>query len=362
MKKMALVLQGGGALGAYEHGVVTRLVELGWQPVAVAGVSIGAINAAAIAGARGGDVATSLKRLWDAITLKASPFWPSDQQALFSMWGNPRFYQLRTDYLNMPGWTSMCDVTPMRKTLKEVCDFNQINDWEHMRLSVTATNVATGCLVSFSNHVADPNATHRVTPRVKKQTITPDHILASGSLPPGFPMTQIDGAHYWDGGLFDNTPIEALLDLLDDEEIDSLPIFVLNLFPTQGGIPKNLMEVKGRMMEITYENRFWARYEEPGAGLSHFTDMLEGLEHDLPEESPIRSSPAYRRLLRLRALKNMQVITAEHTGMAGGADFSAYGVERRFEIGYKATDKYLAEHPSFSKARSSVQSSAAAAA
>src|SRR5690349_20936748 len=229
MRKMALVLQGGGALGAYESGVVTRLVELGWQPVAVAGVSIGAINAAVIAGARGGDVAASLKRIWSAITLKENPFWPSSQQALFSMFGNPRFYNLRKDFHNMAGWTSLCDVDPMRGTLDEICDFNQINNWKHMRLSVTATNVATGGLVSFSNHITDPNASHRVTPKVKKMSITADHILASGSLPPGFPMTKIDGEHYWDGGLFDNTPIEALLDLLDDDEIETLPIFVLNL-------------------------------------------------------------------------------------------------------------------------------------
>jgi len=349
MQKMALVLQGGGALGAYEYGVVTRLVELGWQPVAVAGVSIGAINAAAIAGARGGDVAAGLKRLWETITMKAIPFWPPDQQAFFSMWGNPRFYQLRTDYLKIMEWTSLCDVSPMRETLKGLLDFDQINDWRHMRMSVTATNVATGGQVSFSNHVTDPSAAHRVTPRVQKLRITPDHILASGSLPPGFPMTQIDGVHYWDGGLFDNTPIESLLDLLDEDEIETLPIFVLNLFPTHGGIPTNMMEVKGRMMEITYENRFWARYEEPESGLIPFTDMLLRLEHELPKDSSVRSSEAFRRLRRLRALKNLQVISAEHTGMAGGTDFSAYGIEQRFNIGYQAVDDYFSDQHSDKK-------------
>jgi len=362
MPKMGLVLQGGGALGAYESGVVTRLFELDWQPVAVSGVSIGAINTAAIAGAPGGDIPASLKRLWDAITLKESPFWPANQQAFFSVWGNPRFYQLRTDFLNMMQWTSLCDVSPMRETLKTLLDFDQINDWTHIRCSVTATNVATGGQVSFSNHVTDPNAPHRVTPRVKNLRITPDHILASGSIPPGFPMTQIDDVYYWDGGLFDNTPIEALLDLLDDDEVDTLPIFVLNLFPTRGGIPKNLMEVKGRMREITYENRFWARYEEPEAGLIPFTDMLEGLEHDLPKDSPIRSMEAFRRLRRFRALKNLQVISAEHTGMAGGADFSAYGIEQRFNIGYQAVDDYFSDQHSDKKMnqRSTMDKAAAA--
>src|SRR4051812_36510613 len=249
----------------------------------------------------------------------------------------------------MMQWTSLCDVSPMRETLKALLDFDQINDWTHIRCSVTATNVATGGQVSFSNHVTDPNAPHRVTPKVQKMRITPDHILASGSLPPGFPMTEIDGVYYWDGGLFDNTPIEALLDLLDDDEVSTLPIFVINLFPTHGGIPRNLAEVKGRMMEIAYENRFWARYEEPKAGLAPFTDMLDGLERELPKGSPIRSTEPFRRLRRLRALKNMNVVSAEHTGMAGGADFSAYGIEQRFNIGYQAVNDYFAEQPARTK-------------
>lgn len=344
MQRMGLVLQGGGALGAYESGAVTRLVELGWQPVAVTGVSIGAINTAAIAGAIGGDIPASLKRLWDAITLATNPFWPANQQALFSMLGNPHFYQLRTDFLNMTRWTSLCDVSPMRKTLDALLDFEQINDWRHIRCSVTATNVATGGQVSFSNHVTDPGVPHRVTPKVQKMKITPDHILASGSLPPGFPMTKIDGVNYWDGGLFDNTPIEALFDLLDEEEISTLPVFVINLFPTHGGIPQNLAEVQGRMMEIAYENRFWAAYEDPQAGLVPFTDMLEGLDRDLPSDSPIRTTEPFRRLRRLRALKNLNVISAKHTGMAGGADFSAYGIEQRFKIGYDAVNHYFNQH------------------
>ena len=87
MPRMGLALQGGGALGAYEYGAVTRLVELGWEPVAVAGVSIGAATAAAVAGARDGDVCASIKRLWHEITLKPLPYWPSDLQSyFFAVW------------------------------------------------------------------------------------------------------------------------------------------------------------------------------------------------------------------------------------------------------------------------------------
>ena len=237
MPKMGLVLQGGGALGAYEYGAVTRLVELDWEPVVVTGVSIGAATAAAIAGARGGDICASLKRLWEAITLSPLPFWPAERQATLSIFGNPGFWHSRHDLYNYTKWTSLCDVSPMRKTLAKVCDFERLNDASKMRIAVTATNVQTGDQVSFSNYVANADAIHYVTPKIKPVNLTPDHILASGSLPPGFPMTVIDGVPYWDGGLFDNTPIEILLDLLEHDEIDHLPIFIVNLFATHANPP-----------------------------------------------------------------------------------------------------------------------------
>jgi NTE family protein len=339
MPKMGLVLQGGGALGAYEYGAVTRLVELGWQPVAVTGVSIGAITTAAIAGARNDDICASLRQLWEAITLKPVPFLPANSQAMFSLFGNPGFWRSRNDIFNLSHWTSLCDVSPMRETLETICDFDQLNDPFHIRVSVTATNVATGGQDSFSNFTPKSLSPDGAKSRLRPLRLTPDHILASGSLPPGFPMTMIDGTAYWDGGLFDNTPIEALLDLLYEDEIEQLPIFVLDLFANRDAIPQNLMEVRGRMMEISYENRFWASH--PGTGLDHaaLASMLEGIARDLPADSPVRSSESFRRLQRLRALKNVKVIQADHAPMTGGMDFSAEGVKTRFDSGYAAVDK-----------------------
>jgi NTE family protein len=191
MPKMGLVLQGGGASGAYEYGAVTRLVELGWEPVAVTGVSIGAATAAAVAGARRKDIGESLKNLWEAITIDPAPFWPPDQQASFSVFGNPRFWRLRHDVLGYRRWTHFYDVSPMRVTLDEVCDFEQLNDAKHIRVAVTATDVQTGDQVSFANFVANPDSVHYVTPRISRVLLTPDHILASGSLPP------TDDRHRW---------------------------------------------------------------------------------------------------------------------------------------------------------------------
>jgi NTE family protein len=342
MPKMGLVLQGGGALGAYEYGAVTRLIELGWYPTAVTGVSIGAATAAAVAGARGGDICKSLKSLWDAITLDPVPFWPLERQATFSIFGNPRFWRMRQDVFDYRQWTSLYDVSPMHETLAQVCDFEQINDSSHMRLAVTATNVQTGDQVSFANYVGNPASVHYVTPKMSLVTLTPDHILASGSLPPGFPMTVIDGIPYWDGGLFDNTPIEPLLDLLEQSELENLPIFVVNLFATHSNPPANLREVQERMLEISFESRFLLAHADASGSLTEFTDTIEEIMRDLPLDSVARKRESYRRLVRFRALKNIKVIEAEHAPMTGGMDFSAHGVHTRYQSGHNAVDRFLA--------------------
>jgi NTE family protein len=190
-------------------------------------------------------------------------------------------------------------------------------------------------------YVANADAVHYVTPKIKPVNLTPDHILASGSLPPGFPMTVIDGVPYWDGGLFDNTPIETLLDLLEDDEIDHLPIFVVNLFATHATPPANLREVQERMLEITFESRFLLAHADADGSLSGFVQMIEDVMRDLPQDSPVRGSESFRRYVRFRALKNIRIIEADHAPMAGGMDFSAHGVRSRLQDGYKAVDKFF---------------------
>jgi NTE family protein len=348
MADMGLVLQGGGALGAYEYGVVTRLVELGWRPKAVTGVSIGAINAAAIAGAPDGRIAENLHRLWKAITLFEVPWLPANRQGFLSMFGNWNFFRPRTDFYNMLRWTSFCDVSPMLTTLRQICDFNLINDPDHIRFAVTATDIQTGGQVTFSNYFPEtarvardnPNKIERENTVSHRIRIAPEHVMASGSLPPGFPPTQIDGEQLWDGGLFSNTPIEALVDLLSEEDVESLPIFVVNLFASRQPSPRNLMEVQERMTELSYQNRFWAQYGGT-SGLSGFIDMLSGLDKDLPKDSAARKHRAYYWLQRLRALKNIHVIQAKPGPMTGGMDFSPYGVNTRYHAGRAAVDAHF---------------------
>jgi len=325
MTAIGLVLQGGGALGAYEFGAITGLCEAGLTPIAVTGVSIGAINAAAVAGARKGDIAASLKELWSAITIPSVPFLANKYQETLSMFGTRNFYKLRTDFYNMSNWTSLCDVGPMRETLARICDFDQINNPGHMRFAVTATHVAEGASARFTN---------------LETRITPDHILASGSLPPGFPMTEIDGHWYWDGGLFDNTPLRPMINLLTPDEARWLPIIVIDLFPTSDAVPTNLVEIKNRMMEISFENKFWDDFGGP-EGLVDYAQLLDELDRELPLNSSLRSRKAFQHLMAYRCLKNLKVIRSRHVPMTGGMDFSAFGIQTRYDHGYEAAREFL---------------------
>ncbi len=345
MKDMALILQGGGALGAFEYGAVTRLVELGWRPKAVSGVSIGAINAAAIAGAPDGDIVASLDRVWQAITLPNAPWLPASQQGFLSMFGNPRFYWPRLPGFDMAAWTSLYDTAPMRATLAQLCDFTQINDARHMRVGVTATDLQTGSLTTFSNHLPHAAAARKASAGCQHVShlaqLDPIHIMASGSLPPGFPALEIEGRLYWDGGLFSNTPIDALLNMLEPEEVDALPIFVLDLFPS-GGMPPpaNLMDVQARTTMLQYQNRFWAQY---GSDIEQYVAMLAGIDAELPSHSPLRERPDYQWLQRMRALKNLHVIQAPQAPLTGASDFSAYGIKQAWQNGRQAIDNYFAQ-------------------
>ena len=329
-KPVALVMQGGGALGAYEWGAVTRLCEAGFHPVAVVGVSIGAVNAAAIAGARGGDIAASLERMWRRLMMPTPWFVPEIMAETMSAFGNPAMYNIKTDYHTFPWWTAYCDVSPLRRTLREICDFNLINDPDHMRFAVTATEIATGELHRFCNTRPE-------------QRITPDHILASGALPPGFPMTVVNGKAYWDGGVFDNTPVRPLFELLTDKEADTVPIVLINLFPDQSvePIPTNMLQLKNRLMELTYENKFWDEFGgvQP---LKDYAAMIGDLGEAVPKESPLHGNDHFKALLKRRCLKNLHVIPSEHVPMVGGMDFSERSVWARFRLGHKAVDKHLA--------------------
>ncbi|MFP5393106.1 MAG: patatin-like phospholipase family protein [Gammaproteobacteria bacterium] len=342
LKPMALILQGGGALGAFEYGVVSELVESGWYPKAVTGVSIGAVNAAAIAGAKGGDIVASLHGIWEAITLPQVPFMAPSIQANLSLLGNPNFWTSRTDYLNVMGWNSLCNTTPMLGTLARHLDFEQLNNPDHIRIGVTATDVQSGRLTTFSNYIDEAAHPRSGNHHSVHSALTPAHIMASGSLPPGFPATVVDGRAYWDGALFDNTPMDALLNMLEPEDIANphFPIFTVDLFPTGDlPVPSNLVDVQTRTTTLQFQNRFWDEYGGSG-GMQGFIDMLDELER-VGKDSKLNEMPAFQWLMRQRALKQLQVIQGPTFVSGGDHDFSTYGVRQRYDAGREAAATHV---------------------
>lgn len=248
-RRTILVLQGGGALGSYQAGVFEGLAEAALQPDWIAGVSIGAINAAIIAGNPPDQRLARLQEFWRRITAPTAfipplplPGWQKLSQGVGAMnavmFGQPGFFHPRppAHWLGSDQPVSYYDTSALRRTLEELVDFDRIAAGE-TRLSVGAVKVETGQMVYFDS---------------ARQRITADHVLASGALPPGFAAIEIDGHAYWDGGLVSNTPLQYVID--ENPRTDSL-VFQVDLFPLHGKPPANLDEVAERAMDIRYASR-----------------------------------------------------------------------------------------------------------
>lgn len=258
--RVALVLQGGGALGAYQAGVYQALGEADIHPDWVAGISIGAINAAIIAGNPPEARVGKLRQFWELVTDgHALLGWPEEAASLVAkgdaarewfnqvsagrtlLTGTPGFFapRLPPPWLQPSGTpeaTSYYETGPLEATLERLIDFDRI-DAGLTRLSVGAVNVRSGNFVYFDT------TTHR---------IRPEHVLASGALPPGFAPVEIEGEHYWDGGLVSNTPLQWVVEA--EPRRDSL-IIQVDLWNARGRLPRTMSDVMVRQKEIQYSSR-----------------------------------------------------------------------------------------------------------
>jgi NTE family protein len=252
-----LVLQGGGALGSYQAGAFQALCASGFEPEWVAGISIGAINAAIIAGNAANKRVERLKEFWNMVSTGVSwnPITPGERArslfnetsaALIATFGVPGFFTPRIPPAPLwppgsPQSQSYYDTAPLKKTLENLVDFDRINDLK-TRLSVGAVGVTSGNFRYFDNY------------EFKKlgKKIGPEHIMASGALPPGFPSIVIEGEHYWDGGIASNTPLDFVL---DEETGRDLLIFQVDLFSARGELPMSLLEAAEREKDIRFSSR-----------------------------------------------------------------------------------------------------------
>jgi NTE family protein len=252
-EKNVLVLQGGGALGAYQAGAYEALSAAGIEPDWVAGISIGAINAAIIAGHPHDQRVPHLRKFWDLVSshLTLPPLaTDSNSRKLFNeasaafvaSTGAPGFFDPRLPpaVFHPPGTVqaiSLYDTGALKETLLQLVDFDFLNSGK-VRFSVGAVEVASGNLNYFDSTEVE---------------IRPEHIMASGALPPGFPPVEIDGKLYWDGGIVSNTPLQYVLDG-GIPRVDTC-VFQIDLFSARGTIPRTLFDVQEREKEIRYSSR-----------------------------------------------------------------------------------------------------------
>ncbi len=264
---IALVLQGGGALGAYQAGVYEALHKAGIRCNWIAGISIGAINAALIAGNAPQDRIGKLKAFWEMVcqphALGFSKFLPGLLQlapphplwhemagfysaALTTLQGQRGFFKPRL----MPPWASrdkdpeaasFYDVSDLRVTLERLVDFDRINSGR-LRLSLGAVNVATGNFKYFDSQDMAREG----------KRMGPEHVMASSALPPAFAPVEIDGEYFWDGGVVSNTPLEFILETVPRR--DTLA-FQVDLWSARGHVPGNIPDVLERQKDIQYSSR-----------------------------------------------------------------------------------------------------------
>lgn len=313
-----MVLQGGGALGSYQAGVYEALDRQSLRPHWVAGISIGAINAALIAGNPPERRVERLRAFWEQASSAPtpSPLLPGEaarrlsndmSAAIAATFGAPGIFQPRliSPWLaasGTPDALSVYDTTPLKITLERLVDFDRINSGE-TRLTVGAVNVLTGNSAIFDS---------------TQRRIGPEHIMASGALPPGLPPVIIDGAPYWDGGLVSNTPLEFVL---DEAGNDDLLIFQLDLFNARGPMPRTLLEVDERTKDIRYSSRTRMN-TDVNMRMHKSKAAMRSLLASLPNDFDDREDVAYlREMARENAVTVVQLIYRKRPYEGGTKDY-----------------------------------------
>jgi len=338
--RIALVLQGGGALGAYQGGAYQALHETGIEPDWISGVSIGAINSAIIAGNPLERRIERLQTFWDRITDRTVWLHTPDgdiyrqmrnaTSSLYTMLlGQPGFFAPHkmspwTSAAGAANATSYYDNGPLRETLLELVDFDLINS-KACRFSVGAVNVLSGNFIFFDN---------------AKHEILPEHVMASGALPPAFAATRIGTDYYWDGGIVSNTPLQHLL--AQDDDINSL-VFQVDLFSANGPLPRAMQDVMGRHKDIMYSSR-----------TRQVTDMFQRLQRwktrayklamKVPDADLSDEERAMRdKLARLPAHTILQLIYQQksYEGNAKDYEFSRTSMREHWQSGHEDTRRTL---------------------
>jgi NTE family protein len=339
---VVLVLQGGGALGAYQAGVYQALHEHGLMPGWVVGTSIGAINAALIAGNPPARRLERLKAFWDTVAHPdgVNMAKVSDAQRRFQirlnttdimLRGAPGFFAPRVFSVFPlglavdPEQASFYDTAALHTTLETLLDFDYLNSEAAMRLTVTAVKVTSGQLAHFDSRDVRINA---------------GHIRASGSLPPGFPPVRVDGDLYWDGGLYSNTPLESVLPRMPR---GGNLCFMVDLWSPEGAEPTTLDEVYTRQKDVTFASRS-ERHIADYVATQKLQRKLHEIQNRLPPE--LRTAEDDAELAMLGCDATLHIINLQYAGRdwhmaAKDVNFTKGSIEWRWDQGYADAQRAL---------------------
>lgn len=352
---VALLLQGGGALGSYQAGVYEALAEVDLHPNWVAGISIGAINSALIAGNAPENRVAALREFWELITTPSlipstlltslTNHYGSDDDLIRGwinqmsglstmMYGAAGFFRPRAlpPFLapnSTKGALSFYDTKPLHETLERLVDFDRINDG-HMRFSVGAVNVRTGNFEYFDT------TTHTIDAR---------HVMASGSLPPGFPAVEIDGESYWDGGVVSNTPLQWVLDSKPRQ--DTLA-FQVDLWSAIGDYPRDLTRQDVRLKDIRFSSRTRQNTDQFRKEQT-LRRALAHLAEQLPADISFENNEEIQKLLaeaddKVYNIAHLIYRAKGYEGDSKDYEFSRASMEDHWKAGYEDTVKTL-KHP-----------------
>ena len=340
--QVVLVLQGGGALGAFQAGVYQALHEAGVEPYWIIGTSIGAINAGLIAGNSTEHRLERLEEFWNCMEQRhpwtAWPSWtgvPDQLSYLATIAGGiPGFFRPNLPAflgsqvplgINRAGFYS---TIPLRETLDELVDFQVINDGGP-RLTVGAANVHTSMMCYFDS---------------SETPLRAEHIMASGALPPAFPAVEIEGQHYWDGGILSNTPTEVVFD--DNPRRNSL-IFAVHLWNPTGPVPTNIWEVLNRQKDIQYSSRIASHItrQQQTHRLRHvISELVKHLPEDQRKNAVVKELASYGCITRMHVIR-LLAPRLDAESHIKDVDFSPSGIRMRWDAGYDATMRALKDMP-----------------
>ena len=324
--RVALVLQRGSALGAYHSGVYQAMHEADIMPDWVAGVSIGAINAAIIAGNPPHRRIAQLHAFWDLITERKIWAYTPDGDVFG---GQPGFFTPRStspwlSFTGAQGATSYYDSSPLKETLNDLVDFSIIND-QAIRFAVGAVNVLTGNFIYFDNY---------------EEEIGPEHVMAGGALPPALPMIKIGTDHFWDGGIVSNTPLQHLLE--QDDSLNKL-VFQVDLFSARGALLRDIQDVLARQKDIMYSSR--TRYNtDVYRRIQKWKIRLYEALTKVPDEQLTDEERRLRdELAKMPETTILHIIYQQkaYEGHAKDYEFSGTSMREHWQSGYEDTKRTL---------------------